>query len=590
MNQPSPAIRRTWIDRFLNVVEKGGNALPHPATLFAILALVVILLSWITSQFALVVQHPVSGEEIRPVNLVSIAGLHRILTGLITNFTGFAPLGTVLVSLIGIGVAEHSGLIGAALRKLILSAPRFLLTPIVVFAGVMSNMASEIGYVLLVPLAGLIFKAAGRHPILGMAAGFAGVSGGYSANLLLGTIDPLLAGLSQEAARILDPAYTVNPAANWYFMIVSTPLIAILGTFVTEKIIAPRFPDENPQPAPLSEKFKWVLHLLIVVGAPAAVHQFYIAGRDGVVPWVVGFGIMLFLIVALVVVNTRLFERYGSQRAGDDDIAGDSSEIDPMSAAEHRGLVYAIIATLALTALVLWGTVPADGFLRDPDTGDLLNSPFLKGIVALIFAYGVIAGVAYGIGAGTIKSDEDVIRGMGQSMSTLGGYLVLTFFAAQFVAFFNWTQLGLIFAVEGASFLQAINMPAIPLFMSFILLTAAANLFMGSASAKWALMAPVFVPMFMILGYSPEITQLGYRIGDSVTNIISPMMSYFALIIAFLQRYEPKAGIGTVIAVMLPYSIVFGIGWSILFAFWLSFGLPIGPGAPLQYIPAMPGG
>jgi aminobenzoyl-glutamate transport protein len=590
MNQPTPAVRRTWIDRFLNVVEKGGNALPHPATLFAILALVVILLSWLTSQFELVVAHPVSGEEIRPVNLLSIAGLHRILTGLITNFTGFAPLGTVLVSLIGIGVAEHSGLIGAALRQLILSAPRFLLTPIVVFAGVMSNMASEIGYVLLVPLAGLIFKAAGRHPILGMAAGFAGVSGGYSANLLLGTIDPLLAGLSQEAARILDPAYTVNPAANWYFMIVSTPLIAILGTFVTENIIAHRFPDENPKPAPWSEKLKWVVHLLIVVGVPAVVHQFYIAGRDGVLPWVVGFGIALFLIAALVMINTRLFARFGSRHAGDDDIASHSSEIEPMSVAERRGLLYAIIATLALTALVLWGTVPADGFLRDPTTGDLLNSPFLKGIVALIFTYGVIAGVAYGIGAGTIKSDEDVIRGMGQSMSTLGGYLVLTFFAAQFVAFFNWTQLGLIFAVEGASFLQAINMPAIPLFMSFILLTAAANLFMGSASAKWALMAPVFVPMFMILGYSPEITQLGYRIGDSVTNIISPMMSYFALIIAFLQRYEPKAGIGTVVAVMLPYSIVFAIGWTILFSIWLALGLPIGPGAPLQYVPAMPGG
>ncbi len=508
---PTPA-RRTAIDRFLAVVEAGGNALPHPATLFAILALVVVLLSWVASQFDMAVAHPTTGEIITPVNLVSIAGLHRILTGLVTNFTSFAPLGTVLVSLIGIGVAEHSGLIGAALRRLVLAAPRFLLTPVMVFAGVMSNMASEIGYVLLVPLAGLVFLAARRHPILGMAAAFAGVSGGYSANLLLGTIDPLLAGLSQEASRIIDPAYTVSPAANWYFMIVSTFLVTGLGWWVTERFVARRFPD-----TPTTE--------------------------------------------------------------GDEEIEG----ITPQ---ETRGLLFALVATAAVTALVLWGTVPADGFLREPGTGDLLNSPFLRGIVALIFLYGVVAGVAYGIGAGTIRSDEDVIRGMGQSMSTLGIYLVLTFFAAQFVAFFNWTQLGLIFAVNGAAALTQLQLPGIVLFAGFILLTAVANLFMGSASAKWALMAPVFIPMFMLLGYSPELTQIGYRIGDSVTNIISPMMSYFALIIAFLQRYEPKAGIGTVVAVMLPYSMVFLAGWTVLFALWMAMGWPIGPGAPLQYIPA----
>jgi aminobenzoyl-glutamate transport protein len=515
MTETASPPRRSAIDRFLSIVEKGGNALPHPATLFALLALFVILLSGLAAQFDLMVPHPVTGAEIRPVNLLSVDGLHRILTGLVTNFTSFAPLGTVLVALIGIGVAEHSGLIGAALRLLVLSAPRSLLTLVVVFAGVMSNMASEIGYVLLVPLAGLIFQAAGRHPILGMAAGFAGVSGGYSANLLLGTIDPLLAGLSQEAARIIDADYTVSPAANWYFMIVSTFLVTGMGTFVTEKIIAKRFPDT--------------------------------AARQS------------------------------------------SDKIEAMRPEEKRGLLYATLATLGLTALVLWGTVPESGFLRGTD-GDLLNSPFLQGIVALIFAYGLVAGVAYGIGAGTVKNDEDVIKGMGQSMATLGGYLVLVFFAAQFVAFFNWTQLGLIFAVEGAGFLKALDLPPVPLFMGFILLTAVANLFMGSASAKWALMAPVFVPMFMLLGYSPEMTQMAYRIGDSTTNIIAPMMSYFALIIAFFQRYEPKAGIGTVVAVMLPYSIVFLIGWTILFSIWLGFDLPIGPGAPLDYIPAAQAG
>jgi aminobenzoyl-glutamate transport protein len=520
MSATAPAERRSAVDRFLNVVERGGNALPHPAMLFALLAFLVIIASWVASLSGISVTHPATGEVVTPVNLLSIEGLHRIATNLVTNFTSFAPLGTVLVALIGIGVAEHSGLIAAGLRSLVLSAPRHLLTPIVVFAGILSNMASEVGYVLLVPLAALIFQAADRHPILGMAAGFAGVSGGYSANLIVGTIDPLLAGLSQEAAQIVDPDYTVSVVANWYFMIVSTPLLTLLGWFVTERILAPRFADYQPP-------------------------------DDGI----------------------------------DDSMAG------PLGEAERRGLRYAGWATLVLTAVVVWsalppGSVPGAGFMRDPVSGDLLHSPLLKGVVALIFLYGVVSGIAYGIGAGTIRNDADVIRGMDKSMSTLGGYMVLCFFAAQFVAFFNWTQLGLVFAVNGATALKALGLPAVPLFVSFILLTAAVNLFMGSASAKWALMAPVFVPMFMLLGYSPELTQVAYRVGDSVTNIITPMMSYFALIIAFFQRYEPKAGIGTLVATMLPYSVVFFLGWSVLFAIWLGLDLPIGPGASLEYTPA----
>jgi aminobenzoyl-glutamate transport protein len=514
------APRRSRLDRMLNLVERGGNVLPHPATLFAILALLVVIASWIAVELDVSVQHPTTGKTVHPVNLLSVAGLHKILTGLVTNFTSFAPLGTVLVALIGIGVAEHSGLMGAALRRLVLASPRFLLTPILVFAGVMSNMASEIGYVLLVPMSALIFTAAGRHPIVGMAAAFAGVSGGYSANLLIGTIDPLLSGLSQEAAQLVDETYTVSPVANWYFMIVSTPLITLMGWLVTEKIVARRFPE---------------------LPAPTA--------------------------------------------ATTDDEHG-----KPLTDAERRGLRWALYATIGSTLLVVWsalpsGSLPGAGFLRNPADDDLLKSPLLSGVVALIFFYGVIVGIAYGAGAGTIRSDADVVKGMGASMSTLGTYLVLVFFAAQFVAFFNWTQLGLILAMKGAGVLQELGLPALPLFVCFILLTAFLNLFMGSASAKWALMAPVFVPMFMLLGYSPELTQVAYRIGDSCTNIISPMMSYFALIIAFFQRYEPKAGIGTLVAVMLPYSIIFLIAWSALFGIWLGFELPIGPDTPLFYTP-----
>ena len=513
--EPTPAPeKRRLTDRFLDLIERVGNALPDPTTLFALSALAVIVLSGIAAQFDLSVAHPTTGEVIHPVSLLSVDGLHRILTGLVTNFTSFAPLGTVLVALIGIGVAEVSGLIGAVMRLLVLKSPRSLLTPVVVFCGVLSNAASEVGYVLLVPLAALIFKAAGRHPVLGLAAAFAGVSGGYSANFVLGTIDPLLAGLSQEAARIIDPTYTVSPAANYYFMFVSTFLITVLGWWVTEKLVAPRMEAEG-----------------------------------------------------------------GAELDGD---GGEDAEeaVKPLAPEEKRGLAYASVAFVVMTGLVLWGLLPADGFLRDPETGGVLHSPFLKGIVAIIFFYGVGLGVAYGVGAGTVRSDRDVIRGMSQQMSTLGGYMVLVFFAAQFVAFFNWTNLGLIFAVEGAQVLKAAGLHQVPLLLSFILLSAIINLVMGSASAKWALMAPVFIPMFMLLGYPPELIQIAYRVGDSVTNVISPMMSYFALIIAFVQRYVSKAGIGTLVSLMLPYSITFLIGWSIMFVIWLSLGLPVGPGAP----------
>ena len=500
------------LSRFLTIVERGGNALPHPATLFALMAVLVIIVSAVAAQFDLSVVHPGTGKPVQPVSLLTIAGLHRIMTELVTNFTSFAPLGTVLVAMLGIAVAEGSGLIGAGLKLVVLSAPPRALTFAIVFAGIMSNTGGEVGYVLLIPLAAIMFHAVGRHPIAGLAAAFAGVSGGYSANLLLGTVDPLLAGLSEEAARIIDPEYRVNPSANYYFMVASTFVISALGTIVTERIVEPRL-----------GRFTGAAH-----GDPGAT---------------------------------------------------------TLSADERRGLWWAGAAAALLTALILWGTVPETGFLRDPQTGSLLRSPFMSGIVALIFAVGLVTGLAYGFGAGTVRSDNDVVKAMGKAMETLGVYLVLVFFAAQFVAFFNWTNLGLIFAIRGAQALQAAGLGTIPLIVSFVLVSAFINLFMGSASAKWAIMAPVFVPMLMLLGYTPEFTQAAYRIGDSTTNIISPMMSYFALIIAFMQRYQSAAGLGTLVATMLPYSAVFLAGWTFMLVIWILLGLPVGPGAEL-YLPA----
>lgn len=503
------AKRGSLVARFLTVVERIGNALPNPATLFAIFALGLVVLSWLFSKLGLEAVNPRDGVVVEPINLLSQQGIHWILEHTIENFTGFAPLGTVLVAMLGIGVAEKSGLIGTALRQLVHAAPRRLLTFVIVFAGVMSNMASDVGYVLLVPMGALIFLSVGRHPIAGMAAAFAGVSGGFSANLLLGTIDPLLAGISQEAARIIDPAYTVSPACNYYFMVVSTFLIAGIGTWVTEKVVIPRLGDYEGEAAP------------------------------------------------------------------------EGDELKKLTSEEKRGLWWAFGVSAVLLGLVLVGLVPEDGILRDAETGSILYSPFMHGIVTFIFLVGLLAGIAYGVGAGTIKSDADVVKGMKESMGSLALFMVLVFFAAQFVAYFKYTNLGMIFAIKGAELLQASGLGPIPLMLSFILLTAAINLSMGSASAKWAFMAPVFVPMFMLLGYSPELVQGVYRIGDSSTNLISPMMSFFALIVAFVQRYDSKAGIGTVIATMLPYSVAFLVMWMVLLVFWLLLGLPLGPGAGL---------
>lgn len=472
------------------------------------MALLVVILSGVVARFEVSVVHPGTGEMIRPVNLLSVAGLHRILTSLVDNFTGFAPLGTVLVAMLGIGIAESSGLIGTALRLLVLSAPKRMLTFVVVFAGILSNTASEVGYVLLVPLAAEIFLAAGRHPLVGLAAAFAGVSGGYSANLLLGTVDPLLAGLSEEAARIVRPDYQVNAAANYYFMFVSTFVVAAAGTWVTDRVVAPRLGDYQ-------------------AGSPAEPAQ-------------------------------------------------------SISPPEKRGLIWTGVVLVLIMGILLWGTVPAGGFLRNPETGSLLRSPFMSGIVALIFLVFGAAGLAYGLGAGTFRSERDVIQGMGKIMESMGLYLVLVFFAAQFVAYFTWTNLGLIVAVKGAELLRMTGLGAIPLMVGFVLVSALINLFMGSASAKWAIMAPVFVPMFMLLGYTPELAQAAYRIGDSCSNVVSPMMTYFALIVAFVERYDRKAGIGTVIATMIPYTLAFLVSWTGLLAAWMLLGWPVGPGAGLR--------
>ncbi|MGD9930099.1 MAG: AbgT family transporter [Mangrovibacterium sp.] len=496
--------------RLLNWTERAGNALPHPATLFALFALAALLLSALGHHMNWEVIHPGTKEVVKPFNLLSHDGIHRILLEMVDNFTGFAPLGIVLVAMLGIGIAEQSGLINTLIRLLVLNSPKHLLTFVLVFSGILSNLASDVGYVLLIPLAGVIFLAVGRHPIAGMAAAFAGVSGGFSANLVLGTVDPLLAGLSEEAAIILDPTYEVNATANYYFMVASTFVISLAGTFVTEKLVEPRLGTYSGEVKPEDRSF------------------------------------------------------------------------DKLSKTEKKGLLAAALTFLGIFILTLIGIIPENGYFRGTD-GGLLSSPLIRGVVAMLFVTAGAMGLAYGFTTGVFKNDSDVMDGMAKSMKTLGTYLVLVFFAAQFVAYFKWSNLGIIMAVKGANLLMMANLGLIPLMILFIILSAMVNMIMGSASAKWAILAPIFIPMFMIMGYSPELSQVVYRIGDSVTNVISPMMSFFALIIAFVQKYDAKAGIGTIIATMVPYSIVFFIAWTILLIIWLLFGIPLGPGAGIHY-------
>jgi len=571
--------KRGWFTKFLDFVEWMGNLLPHPVTLFALFALGVILISGLAEVLGWSAIDPrpegAPGRApdgiIEPVSLMNGDGFRRIVANLVPNFTGFAPLGVVLVALLGVGVSERSGLISACIRGLVLKAasfkplgdfpkfsfypferknafllllnlillpirylifllnwifhpvlkfalkPKNLVTIAICFGAVVSNTASEMGYVVLVPLAAVIFYSMGRHPLAGLACGFACVSGGYSANILIGTIDPLLAGLTEEAANIIDPEYEVHAAVNYYFMFISTFMITILGTFVTLFIVEPKLGKYDPS----------------------------IAMED----------------------------------------LDDQSAMDPLTKVEIKGLKITGLVLVVMMALLSLTILPENGVLRNPETGETLNSPFFRGIVTFIFIFFLIPGFVYGKITGSMKTENDVIEGMANAMSTLGLYIVIVFFAAQFVAFFGWSNLGQIFAVKGAEFLEAVGLTGPLVFIGFILVSGSVNLMLGSASAQWAVTAPIFVPMLMLIGYSPEVIQAAYRIGDSVTNIITPMMSYFGLILAFANKYDKNLGIGTIISMMLPYSIFFFIGWILLFYLWVfGLGMPVGPEAPTYYL------
>lgn len=508
--------KKGFIVRALDTVERVGNGLPNPATIFLILTGIVIVLSAICAALGVSVTYDfldsasgeISQKTVQAVNLLAPDSIRHMVTTVVNNFTSFFALGTVFTIMIGVGVADGTGFMSALLRKVAASTPKMFVTSVVVFLGIMSNIASSTGYVVLVPLGAVLFMAFGRHPIAGLAAAFAGVSGGWSANLLIGTNDPMFAGMSTQAAQMIDPGYQVLPVCNWYFMVASTFLITAIGTFVTDKIVEPRLAPYVPD---LSEAV---------------------------------------------------------QDIGDN---------------EKRGMRWAGITALVYVVFMAFLVVPENGLLRDPQTHGFLSSPFMSGIIFFMMLLFLLPGIAYGIRAGVIKKDKDIIALMNKTISGLSSFMVLIFFAAQFTACFNYSNLGTIISVSGANFLESVGFTGIPLLVCFILLTAFINIFIAVDSAKWAIMAPIFVPMFMRLGFSPELTQAAYRIGDSSTNIIAPLMPFFVLTVAFFQKYDKKAGIGSVISTMLPYSLSFLMGWIILFVIWYLLGIPLGPGAPLAY-------
>ncbi|MFP7478302.1 AbgT family transporter [Terribacillus saccharophilus] len=502
--------KKGFIMRSLNGIERVGNKLPHPVTLFFIFAAVVIVLSAIFSVIGVSVEDPVNeGETIAVKNLLNSEGILYLFESAVTNFTNFAPLGTVLVTMLGIGIAERSGLISASLRGLVTSVPRTLMTAALVFGGVMSSMAADAGYVVLTPLGAVLFAGLGRHPLAGLAAAFAGVSGGYSANLLLTSLDPLLGGMTQDAAAIISPEYAegINYAMNFYFMFASVFLLTILGTWVTDKIVEPRL---------------------------------------------------------------------GTYKGNVNE------EVNYLKPKEKKGLWGALIAFLLTIAAIALLVIPSWGPLRAGED-NIINAPFLNTLVPVILIVFFIPGLVYGLITKEIRNDKDVANQLSETMATMGSYIVLAFAAAQFVSYFNESNLGTVLAVKGAAFIDSTGFTGIPLILTFIVVSGFINLFIGSASAKWAIMAPVFIPMMMLSGYSPEFTQLVYRIADSTTNVISPLMPYFAIVIAFAQKYDKKVGIGTLISTMLPYSIVFTIGWVLMLLIWMWTGLPIGPGTPIEY-------
>lgn len=494
-------------ERYLDFVEKSINRLPDPFFLFGALALIVIALSFVGEYFNVAAKLPVSGEEIKVVSLLTNKGISRMFTDMVANFMNFPPLGVVLAMVIGIGVADKSGFFRTAIGGISQIVPARYISLMFIFLSVNSSIMADSGVVLMPPLGALIYAGIGRHPIAGLAAGFVGVCGGFSANIFITGLDPLLAGLTEPAAKLIDPNYVVYPTANYYFMAFSVFVITLVISYVTNKIIEPRIKDISFNSSALSL----------------------------------------------------------------------SEGISVPNKIERKAFQRALLALFAFVVVIMLMTLPDNSIFRD-DLGNPM--PFFRSIIVLLMIAFFIVGTVYGYSAGTIKSGKQLVGMSSDLMNTMGGYIVLSFIIAQFIAYFNWSNLGIVSAIKGAYFLKDFGFTGTPLVIAFLIFSLTINIFIASASAKWAILSTVFVPMFMILGLPPEVSQAVYRVGDSVTNFITPMFPYFPIVIVFAKEISPELSFGKLVSILVPYSIILTIVWGAILVLWIAFGIPMGPGVP----------
>lgn len=507
--------KKSFMTRALDMIERAGNKLPDPAILFFFLMLVIWGLSAIFSTISFQEIDPRTGEALQVKNLLEPRAITSFFTNMVTTFTSFAPLGIVLVAMLGVGVADHSGYINAGLKTMLSFTPKMLLTPMLILVAIVSHTAADAGYVLVIPLGGIIFYTAGRHPLAGIAAAFAGVSGGFSANFIPSGIDPLIQGFTQSAAQIIDPSIQLNPLNNWYFTAASSLLVILVGWFITDRVIEPRL---RKVPVDIAEE--------------------------------------------------------------------DQPTMDDLNKQEKKAFYTATtVMMLCLIGLFFWAA-PGDSAWRD-EQGEItsLAAPLMSSIVPLIFVIFLIPGIIYGLMSGVFSTSKDIVDSMSKSMSSMSSYIVMAFFCALFIDAFSQSNLGALLALKGASFLQSLQLAPQITIIGIILITSFLNLFIGSASAKWALVAPIVVPMLMQLGISPDLTQAAYRVGDSVSNVITPLLPYFPLIVVYCQKYVKSTGIGTLVSTMLPYTVTFGIIWTIFLLIYWFLGIPLGLQATYEYLP-----
>ena len=507
---------KTSMQRFLDGVEKVGNMVPHPVVIFLILIAIVIVLSAIMAAFGASVTferinaetHEIEETSTAIRSLLNADGIRFMYVSLVPNFMAFTAVGLMIAAMIGAGVAEESGLVTALIHKLVAVSPRWALTYILAFVGILASIAADAGYLVLIPLAGIAYLAVGRHPLAGLALGFAAVAGAFTVNMLIKPLDTVLVEFTNDAASLVDPNRSIGLASNIWFSIASVAFLTVVIAFISDRIIEPRLGTYSPE----------------VAADGTTTDQSYMLGEQ-----------------------------------------------------ETRGLRFAGFGMLGLIGVFCLLTIPEWAPLRDAETGTLIgDSPFMNGLITFIVLMFLVSGWAYGIGAGTLRTLTEVIAAIEKSIKSMGGTIFLFFVLSQFVAYFTYTNIGTVMALSLSGVLQAANIGALPLLIGFIVVVAIIDLLLTGAIAKWAIFAPVFVPLLMQLGVEPEAVLAAYRVGDSPMNSITPLNAYFALVVGFAQKYDRSAGVGTIVSLMLPYVVWMFVLWTALFAIWQFLGLPWG--------------